>query len=149
MDWPNAFRFPPFAPPLQTARHKVYNEPVAGCRRRGRLAVWMEANVTMGAVAESKPQVARGLEGIVAAATSIAEVDGERGKLTLRGYDITELSGRVSFEEVAYLLWHGQLPTQPEYNDLAREMRGARQLAPQALAALRDLAGCADGMHVL
>ena len=44
------------------------------------------------------PKVAKGLEGIVAAATQIAEVDGERGRLTLRGYDIGELSGRVTFE---------------------------------------------------
>ena len=58
------------------------------------------------------PQIARGLEGITAAATQIAEVDGAQGRLTLRGYDVGELSGRVTFEEVAYLLWHGKLPNQ-------------------------------------
>ena len=61
--------------------------------------------------AKPTPTVARGLEGIVAAATNIAEVDGEKGKLTLRGYDVSELSGKVTFEEVAYLLWYGKLPT--------------------------------------
>ncbi|MFY8052668.1 MAG: citrate/2-methylcitrate synthase, partial [Armatimonadaceae bacterium] len=66
----------------------------------------------------NQPQVARGLEGIVAAATNIAEVDGQNGKLTLRGYDISELSGNVIFEEVAYLLWHGKLPNQSELDSL-------------------------------
>jgi citrate synthase len=94
-------------------------------------------------------RIARGLEGVVAAATNIAEVDGERGKLTLRGYDISELSGRVSFEEVAYLLWHGKLPGKTEYNQLFNEMSGARDLHPAALAALRVVANEADGMHVL
>ena len=60
--------------------------------------------------ANATAQVARGLEGVLAAATHIAEVDGANGRLTLRGYDIRELIGRVTFEEVAYLLWHGQLP---------------------------------------
>ena len=59
----------------------------------------------------NQPQVARGLEGIVAAATNIAEVDGQNGKLTLRGYDISELSGNVIFEEVAYLLWQAPKPS--------------------------------------
>jgi citrate synthase len=95
------------------------------------------------------PQVARGLEGIVAAATHIAEVDGERGKLTLRGYDVSELSGRVTFEEVAYLLWHGKLPNRSEYEALSAEMRAARELSAPTLAALRELAPHADGMHAL
>lgn len=95
------------------------------------------------------PHIARGLEGVVAAATHIAEVDGERGKLTLRGYDVSELSGRVTFEEVAYLLWHGKLPNKSEYDALAAEMSGARDLPQPALEALKILAPVADGMHIL
>src|SRR5256885_2646058 len=91
-------------------------------------------------------KVARGLEGIVAAATQIAEVDGERGRLTLRGYDIRELSGRVSFEEVAYLLWHGKLPNRAEYEALHTEMSSARHLPAPALVALRELSPQAVGM---
>jgi citrate synthase len=93
--------------------------------------------------------VERGLEGVVAAATQIAEVDGQQGRLTLRGYDITELFGRASFEEVAYLLWHGRLPTRAEYEALQSEMRAARTLPAPALAAIRELAPHADGMHLL
>jgi len=95
------------------------------------------------------PAVARGLEGIVAAATQIAEVDGERGRLTLRGYDVGELSGRVTFEEVAYLLWHGRLPSRAELDELRGEMSAARELPGPVLDALRLLAPHASGMHVL
>ncbi len=95
------------------------------------------------------PQVARGLEGVIAAATEIAEVDGREGRLTLRGYDIRELAGNASFEEVAYLLWHGRLPNRAEHQALLQEMSAARQLPPPALAALRDLAPHASGMHLL
>ncbi len=98
---------------------------------------------------DGMPQVAAGLEGIVAAATHIAEVDGEKGRMTLRGYDVGELSGRVNFEEVCYLLWHGKLPSQAEYQALVAEMSGARELPGPALAALRELAPHAEGMHVL
>ena len=94
-------------------------------------------------------KVARGLEGVVAAATNIAEVDGEKGKLTLKGYDVSELSGRVTFEEVCYLLWYGKLPSQGELDELLAEMRAARDLPAPVLAALRDIAPHAEGMHVL
>lgn len=95
------------------------------------------------------PQVARGLEGIVAAATKIAEVNGAEGRLTLRGYDIRELAGRTSFEEVAYLLWHGNLPNRSELNSLHREMGPARELSGPTLRALRELAPHSSGMHIL
>ena len=83
------------------------------------------------------PHIAKGLEGVVAAATQIAEVDGEKGRLTLRGYDISELAGNVSFEEVAYLLWHGKLPNASEYEALLAEMRAARELSPETIEALK------------
>jgi len=95
------------------------------------------------------PQVAKGLEGIVAAATKIAEVDGEKGKLTLRGYDISELSGNVQFEEVCYLLWNGKLPTRSEFDALTGVMRTARALPAPIMDALKALAPHADGMHIL
>jgi citrate synthase len=100
---------------------------------------------------ENKPtaQVARGLEGIVAAATNIAEVDGEKGKLTLRGYDISELSGKVVFEEVCYLLWYGKLPNKTEFDALDAEMKAARALPEPVLNAIKDFAPHAEGMHAL
>jgi citrate synthase len=101
---------------------------------------------TTGAAA---PQVAKGLEGIVAAATNIAEVDGAQGKLTLRGYDISELSGNLEFEEVCHLLWYGKLPTRAEFDKLKAEMSAARELPAPVIEALKALAPHASGMHVL
>ncbi|MGI4789924.1 MAG: citrate synthase [Janthinobacterium lividum] len=97
----------------------------------------------------TEPIVYKGLEGITAAATNIAEVDGQNGRLTLRGYDVSELSGNVTFEEVAYLLWNGSLPTQSESDDLKAEMSAARALPAPVLAALEQLAPHAAGMHIL
>lgn len=105
--------------------------------------------VAAGNDAKPTPQVARGLEGIVAAATNIAEVDGEKGKLTLRGYDISELSGKVEFEEVCYLLWYGKLPNEQEFTALLKEMSSARDLPEPVMAALRILAPQAEGMDIL
>src|SRR5205807_1813696 len=99
-----------------------------------------DEHVTSPGASSTVPQIARGLEGVVAAATEIAEVDGEQGRLTFRGYDIRELAGRTTFEEVAYLLWHGRLPIRAEYRGLQDEMSGARELPAAALTALRNLA---------
>ena len=96
-----------------------------------------------------EPVVHKGLEGITAAATNIAEVDGQNGRLTLRGYDISELSGNVTFEEVAYLLWNGNLPTRAEYETLQETMSGARALKPPVMDALAALSPHASGMHIL
>ena len=93
--------------------------------------------------------ISKGLEGVTAAATQIAEVDGQNGRLTLRGYDVGELSGKVTFEEVAYLLWNGALPTRAEYDTLHTEMSAARALPAPVMAALEVLAVHAEGMHIL
>src|SRR4029079_5393367 len=63
-----------------------------------------------------------GLEGVVAASTALSHVFGEEGKLVYRGYDIHELAGRATFEEVAYLLWNGSLPTKEELAGLLRQL---------------------------
>ncbi|WBL15966.1 citrate synthase/methylcitrate synthase [Sutcliffiella sp. NC1] len=51
----------------------------------------------------------KGLKGIVAAETKICDIDGDNGKLIYRGYEIGELTNNYSFEEVAYLLWYGEI----------------------------------------
>jgi citrate synthase len=94
-------------------------------------------------------QVIRGLEGVVAAATQLAEVDGRAGRLTLRGYPIEELVGRCDLEEVAHLLWCGSLPNSGEYRELRTTIAGARTLPEAVEEALRALAPRAGGMHLL
>lgn len=74
------------------------------------------------------PVIAKGLEGIVANSTALSDVQGQEGKLVYAGYDINELAGKVSFEEVIYLLWHGHLPNQNQLDDLVKSLRDHREL---------------------
>jgi citrate synthase len=74
------------------------------------------------------PVIARGLEGIVAAETRIGDVRGDVGQLIYCGYDINELAGSVSYEEVVHLLWHGRLPNKYELEKLTTALRAEREL---------------------
>jgi citrate synthase len=78
------------------------------------------------------PVVAKGLEGIIAAETRIGDVRGQDGVLFYCGYDIDELAGKVSFEEVVHLLFHNRLPTQSELDSLTTALRAEREL-PQGV----------------
>ena len=90
-----------------------------------------------------------GLEGVVAAQTEISEVDGQNGRLIYRGgYLIHELAER-SFEEVAYLLWHGELPQPGQLEELKRQLAANRSLNEQARAALSGLHPDVDPMDAL
>ena len=55
-----------------------------------------------------------GLEGVVASDSGISRVDGQAGRLIYRGYEIKDLAENCTFEEVAHLLWCGELPTASE-----------------------------------
>src|SRR5947199_10666619 len=84
-------------------------------------------------VAEFSP----GLEGVVAAETSISEVDGANGRLIYRGgYLIEDLVPVASFEEVAHLLWHGQLPNEEQLAALRKQFAAGRTLNKSARGAL-------------
>ncbi len=74
------------------------------------------------------PLISRGLEGIVAAETRIGDVRGDIGQLIYQGYDINELAGKVSYEEVVHLLWHGRLPNAAELAKLTTALRAEREL---------------------
>ena len=90
-----------------------------------------------------------GLEGIVAAQTEISEVDGQNGRLIYRGgYLIHEVAQR-SFEEVAYLLWNGELPSPDQLAELKRQLVENRRLNDQARAALDGLRTDVDPMDAM
>jgi len=72
--------------------------------------------------------ISRGLEGIIAAETRIGDVRGDIGQLIYCGYDINELAGKVSYEEVVHLLWHNRLPTAHELDKLTMALRAEREL---------------------
>ena len=90
-----------------------------------------------------------GLEGVIAAQTAISMVDGANGRLVYRGFVIADLAEDMSFEEVAYLLWHGALPTRAELDSLTLELAGSRGLTPAARATLEALPTDTDPMDVL
>src|SRR6185312_12812614 len=70
----------------------------------------------------------RGLEDVVASPSSICFIDGNKGILAYRGYDIHDLAERSTFEETAYLLWFGRLPTQAELTPLRQQLAEASAL---------------------
>jgi citrate synthase len=74
------------------------------------------------------PVISRGLEGIIAAETRIGDVRGQEGQLIYCGYDINELAGKVSYEEVVHLLWHNRLPNERELDKLTTALRAEREL---------------------
>jgi len=90
-----------------------------------------------------------GLEGIIGAQTAISMVDGANGRLVYQGYVIADLAEQMSFEEVAFLLWKGQLPARAELDSLALELAGSRTLTPAATKTLEALPGDTDPMDVL
>lgn len=88
--------------------------------------------------AESESRSSReGLENIVAAKSAICFIDGERGVLSYRGYDIHALAEHSSFEEVCFLLWEGRLPTAPELACLRSELGSEREIPEELLALVR------------
>ena len=87
---------------------------------------------------EEKPAYSPGLAGIIAGETEICWVDPNAG-LMYRGYDIHEMADKASFEEVAYLLLNGQLPTLAELQRFRMEIAAARPLPKEVLNMLRLL----------
>jgi citrate synthase len=83
------------------------------------------------------PGLIRGLEGVIAAPTAICDLDGVSGTLAYGGYDIAELARDASFEEVVYLLWHGELPTPAQADALAGELSANRAIPDQVVAAMK------------
>jgi citrate synthase len=77
-----------------------------------------------------------GLEGIVAAESEICFIDGDRGILSYRGFNIHTLADNATFEEVIYLLWHGTLPKQAELDALKADLVRYRPIPPEVVSFL-------------
>jgi len=94
-------------------------------------------------------EIHKGLEGVIADETRISEVDGQRCQLIYQGYNIDELVGRASYEEVGYLLLNGRLPTRNELSAWTAQLDQHRALEPQELAILQSLPPQAGPMALL
>jgi citrate synthase len=82
----------------------------------------------------------RGLDSVVAAQTRLSHVDGQAGQLYIAGYTLEELAGRVTFEELAHLLWTGHLPSAEELAESSRQMARLRPLPAKTLELVRAAA---------
>jgi citrate synthase len=94
-------------------------------------------------------EVRRGLAGVYADTTAISMVNPETNSLTYRGYPVQELCRRCSFEEVAYLLWHGELPTRDQLYAQNHAERSQRALDPVIAATLASQPFTAHPMDTL
>jgi citrate synthase len=91
----------------------------------------------------------RGLADVVAAATALSDIDGQAGRLSYRGYDIHQLAGSASFEEVAFLLQRGSPPTQAELNRYRAEIAAGRSPGKLVASSLAEVARSQEPMEAL
>jgi citrate synthase len=101
---------------------------------------------------EQKPEekiVVRGLEGVVAAETSISYVDGIHGRLYYQGYDIHDIAENISFVECVYLLWNKKLPVAAELNAMRKSVVAEMKLPHPVLDLLKQSPANAHPMAVL
>ncbi len=96
-----------------------------------------------------KPAPAKGLEGVVAATTKLSSVRGLEGELIYRGYNINELAGNATYEEVVHLLHRGKLPNAEELASLKAELAAARELPGGVVDIIRQLPKEASPMRAI
>jgi citrate synthase len=92
---------------------------------------------------------AKGLADVVAASTALSDIDGQAGRLSYRGYDIHDLAGTASFEEVAYLLQRGTPPSRPELGAYRAELDAGRPLGDMVRGSLGAVAAGQAPMEAL
>jgi len=85
------------------------------------------------------PVTQAGLEGIVAAESSICFIDGDAGVLSYQGFNIHTLADKATFEEVIYLLWHGRLPKQAELDALKADLVRYRPIPKEVVKFLESV----------
>jgi citrate synthase len=100
-------------------------------------------------VSDTTPEVHRGLAGVTADTSAVSVVDDETGSLLYRGYPVPELAASRSFEEVAYLIWYGELPGPSELEAFEAGERSRREVPPEVSQALSGLSLTCHPMDVL
>jgi 2-methylcitrate synthase len=96
-----------------------------------------------------KPKKSVALSGVVAGNTALCTVGVTGNDLHYRGYDILEIANTCEFEEIAYLLIHGKLPTRAELDVYKAKLKSLRGLSAAVRAALESLPAAAHPMDVL
>ncbi|MEK7760682.1 MAG: citrate/2-methylcitrate synthase [Nitrospirota bacterium] len=98
---------------------------------------------------EKNPTYSPGLEGVLAGETAVCHVDEGEGGLRYRGYAVSDLAANACFEEVAYLLLFGKLPTQKELKDFAAQYTAQSSLTSPVEAFLGVVPPAAHPMDIL
>jgi len=91
----------------------------------------------------------KGLEGVVAARTTLSDVRGDIGQLIYCGYDINELAGKVTYEEVVHLLHHDHLPNRSELTQLKETLAQFRELPQGVIDIITTLPTSTPPMHAI
>ncbi|HET9258637.1 MAG TPA: bifunctional 2-methylcitrate synthase/citrate synthase [Acidimicrobiia bacterium] len=94
-------------------------------------------------------EIHRGLAGVVVDETAVSRVVEETSTLTYRGYPVQELAERVTFEDVAYLVWNGELPTESQRSEFTEMERSMRDLSPTVSEAVLRLPTTCHPMDTL
>ena len=97
----------------------------------------------------SESEVKKGLVGVYADVTAVSKVMPETNSLTYRGYAVEELAENCRFEEVAYLLWHGELPSRRQLAAFERAERAERKLSPRLKRVIGEFPHRAHPMDTL
>jgi citrate synthase len=95
------------------------------------------------------PRIHKGLAGVIVDTTAISKVVAETNSLTYRGYPVQELAAHCSFEQVAYLLWHGELPTEHELGMFCQRERASRRIDRSMYSLLAKLPDSCHPMDVV
>jgi citrate synthase len=95
------------------------------------------------------PDPVRGLDNVIALQSSICQLSADDGRLAYRGHDVRELAEKSSYEETAYLLVRGALPTSAELRLFVTEVRAQQKLSPAVLRLLKSLPPGTDSMSAL
>jgi 2-methylcitrate synthase len=98
---------------------------------------------------DEEPRIHKGLAGVVVDTTAISKVNPETNSLLYRGYPVQELAALCSFEQVAYLLWHGELPNDEQLAEFERVERSQRALPVAVRRIIDELPLTAHPMDVL
>ncbi len=94
-------------------------------------------------------ETAKGLAGLIAADSILSSVNGDTGELIYRGYDILDLGVNATFEEVVYLLWHGDLPNKNQLETFKAALVAKRELPPALLGMMTNFSRKTHPMAVL
>ena len=97
----------------------------------------------------TEQEVRKGLYGVVADYTAVSKVNPETNSLLYRGYPVQELADSVSFEEVALLLWNGELPNDAELQDFYAKARARRGLDEDLIRVIESMPKDCHPMDVL